>query len=650
MSSSNAQSSRDLSVEQLRLLGDAIDNAPSPLTLYDKDYNLIYSNVMSQELWPELHEAFAKGAGLEESARAATEVLFPDAPEATILAATQYVINTFQSCEPHEMMASKGRWVRLNHHKLGDRAVVGTGIDITGLKKREKQLQKVRKAQSDLIEVLEYGLLVVDDHGMVSQFNTAYREYCKSLGVVVQKGMHLKNITRKFIECGKFDIGQADFDDWFEAFFQSRFGNDDTMEEEFSLADGRHILRHQHYRKNVGNIITITDITEIKNAQLKAESAERSKSEFLANMSHEIRTPMNGVMGMAQLLSRCDLGENEQKLVEIIQRSGEALVTIINDILDFSKIEAGKMNLDQAEFNLLDCVQDVVALLSMAANENNVDLAFRYQPGLPNIFIGDVGRLRQVITNILGNAVKFTHEGYVSVEVGGEKGGDLYNLEIIIEDTGIGIPEDKINDVFNKFQQADGTTTRKYEGTGLGLSIAQRLVNMMGGDISVQSELGKGSRFDIKVPLKLATTSKNTKETTKDNTLSGQKLFIVHDDPDTCQKLSHQFTLSGCHTVPAKSLIQAMLALDLAAEKNVKFDKVLLNFALPGHLEKSFIDKFMMQSGAKNIPVLLLDTEANAKLVKRFHLAGLNAQLVNSFGVETISKISSETDLSRAAA
>ena len=242
---------------------------------------------------------------------------------------------------------------------------------------------------------------------------------------------------------------------------------------------------------------------ELDLALQKAAAASSAKSQFLANMSHEIRTPMNGILGMAELLQRSQLDDKQRRQVTTIVHSGRALLAIINDILDFSKVELGRFDLVAAPFELRRCLSDVMELLRPTAEAKGLVLGLDCDDALPAYYVGDAGRVRQMVMNLAGNAVKFTEHGGVTIRLSGTCADGHADLRIDVIDTGIGIPAAKIPELFEKFSQVDNTTSRKYEGTGLGLSISRLLAERMGGSIKLKSELGVGSTFRLMLPLSI---------------------------------------------------------------------------------------------------------------------------------------------------
>ena len=454
--------------------------------------------------------------------------------------------------EPETLKLWDGRFVKVQNRRTADDCVVSLVVDMTDVMRMWSAVQE-----------LPDGFVLYDADDKLVMCNEKYRSFYAKSAAAMVPGARFEDILRYGLRNQQYLDAIGREEDWLAERMEAHSAAEISIEQ--ALEDGRWLRVFEREIKDGSRVGLRVDITDLKRTQAKletaikrAEAANRAKSAFLANMSHEIRTPMNGVVGMSELLMSTGLDDEQRLYAETIQNSGEALLLMINDLLDFSKIEADRVVIAEAPFDLECLVHDLVTLVQASARQKGLALLVDYDIFLPSRFIGDANRLRQVLTNLIGNAIKFTNEGQVVIRIIGlgEENGRL-TLNITVEDTGIGIPPEKTEHIFGVFNQVEEDRDRAFEGTGLGLSISKRLVELMGGEIWVDSTPGRGSCFGFRVALGTVAEDETEARPVLDG-INCVLLAVPH--PGTRAILARQLGQVGIGTIMAATAQEASAA------------------------------------------------------------------------------------------
>ncbi len=521
----------------------------------------------------------------------------------------------------------------------------GTVVDITDRKRSEEILRTSEARFRSLVENSSDAILLLEPAGNVKYAGSStprvlgYAEH-EQEGCSIFDRLHpecleaTRRILSHVVQNPGADVGG-------EFLFQRKDGS--WRWYEFAA---QNLLNDPGVQAVVINARDIDDrkhiLADLERAREAAEAASQAKSEFLANMSHEIRTPMNGVIGMTELALDTDLDPEQREYLNMVKASAESLLEVINDILDFSKIEAGKLDLEHIEFSLKDIVNALIRVLGIRAAEKGLKLTSTFEPDVPAEILGDPGRLRQILVNLVGNAIKFTEQGGISVVVEKlSRTSEIITLHFAVKDTGIGIPEEKRRQIFDAFVQADASSTRRFGGTGLGLSISAKLVNLMGGRVWVESAVGKGSTFHFTLCMGVARTavSAPVPDPSLDERQCSLRVLVVEDN-SVNQLLAVRLLEKQGHAVMAATSGQEALA----ALQREFFDVVLMDVQMPGMdgFETTGAIRRQERESAQHISIIAVTAHAMQGDRERCLLAGMDGYLAKPINSKDLRAVIAE--------
>jgi two-component system sensor histidine kinase/response regulator len=563
----------------------------------------------NEEEYPNVAESWSDG-------------LYPDDREATLQAFAAHLERDVPYDVEYRLKTKTGpyRWYRARGISLRDETgrsyrAAGSITDITDQKQAKLALAAAEQRSRLLLESAPDGIMIANDRGHIVMVNARFEALFgftkdeivgQPIEILLPERFRAKHVGQRdtfFSHSSVREMGSG-----MDLFARRKDGSEFPVE--ISLSP---------LQTDDGILVSssIRDITERKRAEAElveartaAEAANQAKSDFLANMSHEIRTPMNGIMGMTELALGTDLSKEQQEFLTTIESSAESLLSLINDILDFSKIEAKKLDLDPVDFELRERIGETLSTLAARAHDKGLELAFDVDPGVPESLVGDVHRIRQILVNLLGNAIKFTERGEIVLRIELVRQADqTVTLRFAVKDTGIGLPPEKIETIFQPFEQADLSTTRKYGGTGLGLAICVRLVELMGGELQVDSKLGQGTTFSFTADLQIGEHMPLKHVTSPPRELRGLRVLVIDDNETNRRILARMLENWGMDSVVVDSGAKGLQALQASLDDQ-PIGLVLSDVNMPEMDGFMFAQQVKDDQGLKNTPIILL-TSAN---------------------------------------
>ncbi|GAA3544520.1 response regulator [Zobellella aerophila] len=641
---------------------EAIESISEGFTLYDADDRLVAFNSRFRIDYSAAPDIVKVGMRFEELIKVVIDQQLIELGEQTAQEWFNWRLAQRRNPgPPFKLKRADGLQLRVSERRTRDGGAVAIYTDITELEQQrehlEAQVRMTEEARDQLTEAIESiaeGFTLYDAEDRLVLFNSRFKEHFVLPSDFVEVGMRFEDLLQEVVAKGHLPQGYASGDAWIAERLAQH--SDPKGPYQFTRSDGLCIQVSEHRTGDGGYVAVYSDITELeqhrhhleervaartKALQAKTEELRRSqselqrardlaeqasiaKSEFLANMSHEIRTPMNGVIGIAELLERTELTEQQAEYVAIIQKSADTLLALINDILDFSKIEAGRLELETIAFQLRDTLGDTLQTLALRAHEKGLELAVHIPAGIPDRLLGDPVRLRQVVVNLVGNAIKFTESGEIVVDLRlAALDNQAARIAFEVRDTGIGIPEAQRRRIFEAFGQADTSTTRRSGGTGLGLSIAAQLVAMMGGRIRVDSGPGgQGSCFSFSADFGLA--AERPEARSQPLALHGQRVLVVDDNRTNCMILEEILFSWGMRPTVVRGGVQALEVLDNAGDD--PFPLALLDVMMPDMDGFELAARIRERSALASLHILMLSSgghSGDASLRRRLQISRL---------------------------